>query len=122
MELSSKAICIRLHHSSSTTACRSNPIRFHYTASTHLYICRNIALQYGIHAGCLTNYFYMTSINDPIRQASLFTSWGLIDPRFMADCVEKPLEEIKSVKTASTWWMKVRISDFFSSAKKTVNA
>ncbi len=45
----------------------------------------------------------MTSIKDPIRQASLFTSWGLIDPRLMPDYVE-PREKPKETDFQMSWW------------------
>ena len=62
----------------------------------------------------------MTSMNDPIRQASLFTTWGLVDPRLMPGYVAKPKEELKQLNSSSPWWM--RMTDFLSFGKKAMNA
>jgi hypothetical protein len=52
----------------------------------------------------------MTSLKDPVRQASLFTPWGLIDPRLMPEHYENTRQEMHSKgNTASTsFWTSVK--------------
>jgi hypothetical protein len=60
----------------------------------------------------------MTSIHDPIRQASLFTTGGLVDPRLMPGYAEK-LKERSEVNLSSPWWLKM--VDLFSFGKRPSN-